>query len=520
MGRLSFLCAVGVTGQYYEPESGFISKFARQFFPGGPHSVTFKDSFNSTSNPYAFRGPLITHPDGLKEQTFMSSALNLKPGEIVNNYVPINWPEGKIHIKSYSGDIVKLMPGENAYDVGTDGMPKVTQASREEVYLHHWTLNKWQMGKAEYDSFVEKGRDFKSPGPDVGQSHGSNGPCGLILLHFLFGAGNEVRGPPPSGANATYSFPDPYGLETDSIEMNEKGILMLFNAHLIDIRGVENVRGCTECKCDVTGVKFHENYTGGLECCHSTQIDGSRCPTAVVEEQSYFIQYTISWRDASDEIYRNAAFKPLNVMILDQSDDGDRWFDPVAFPGTKKQAHEAMHNDPVSMDSMNGHHSGMDRQDGHVKISIDAGLFPKPHFKPQIRGDMHGCHVEYYVPECKAGDACVHRFRNDWEIPFDMEIVAQHSHAHGAVINMTTSVVGGKDICTGFPTYKDGFLVETSKCALGNGFVEPFQVKKGQHINVETFYAQDEEPHFGVMGYSMIYSHRLDIKDPAATVMV
>merc|ERR1711976_71494 len=107
----------------------------------------------------------------------------------------------------------------------------------------------------------------------------------------MFGAGNEVRGPPPSGANATYWFPDPYGLETDSDEMHEQGILMLFNAHLIDIRGVDNVRGCTECECTVTGVHFHENYTGGLECCHSTQHDGSRCPSTATDEQSYFIQY-------------------------------------------------------------------------------------------------------------------------------------------------------------------------------------------------------------------------------------
>jgi hypothetical protein len=482
--------------------------------------VLFKGSFNSTNNPYAYRGPIKVHEDGLKEQTFVSSPLNLKPGEVVNNYVPVNWPEGKIHIKSYSGDIVKLAPNQSL-EVGANGLPNVVPASREEVYLHHWTLNKWQMGKEQYDEFVQKGRDFKQPGPDAGQTHGGNGPCGMILLHFLFGAGNEVRGPPPSGANATYSFPDPYGLETDSEEMHDNGILMLFNAHLIDIRGVADRRGCCECNCEVTGVTWKENYTGGLECCHSTLLDGGHCPTEAAEEaQSYFVQYTITWRDADDEVYRNAPFKPLNAMILDQSDDGEQWYDPVPFPGTAKQSHDLLHNDPTSMASLTGLHSGMRNEDGHVKIHIDAGLFPKPHIKPELTFDTHGCHVEYYVPECKKGDACVHRFRNDWKIPYDMEIVSVHSHVHNAAINMTTSILGGEDICTGLPTYEGDFLVETSKCSLGHGFSEPVLVKKDQHLKVETFYQQDQQPHYGVMGYSMIYSHRLDIKDPVETVMV
>jgi hypothetical protein len=530
MSKLLCFSFAGAAAQYYEPESSFISKFTRQFFPGGPRAISApKAGFNSTNNPYAFRGPIITHPDGLKEQTLMGPPLRLKGGEIVNNYMPLNWPEGKVHLKSYSGDIWKLAPGANISDIGPDGFPNVTQASREEVYLHHWTLNKWQMGKEAYDAFCEQGRDFKDVGADAGQTHGGNGPCGMILLHFLFGAGNEVRGPPPSGENATYSFPDPYGIESDADDMHENGILMLLNTHIIDIRGVDNVRGCTECDCKVTGITPHArdtglplyNYTGGLECCHSTVGEGAVCPSTGTESQYYFVRYTITWREPSDAVYSDAPFKPLNAMILDQSDDGKQWYDPVPFPGTSKQEHLLLHDDPVSMASLTGLHSGMRNEDGHIAgIKIDAGLFPKPHIKPRIDFDTHGCHVEYYVPECKKGDLCQHRFRNDWKIPYDMEIVALHSHVHNGAINMTTSVIGGGDICIGHPVYKDGFLVETSKCVLGKNMPDPFQVKKGQHIKVETFYNQDDQPHYGVMGYSMIYSHRLDLKDPEKAIMV
>merc|ERR1719181_769895 len=114
-----------------------ISRFARNFFPGGPRAITYKESFNSTHNPYAFSGPVVTLADGSKEQSFLSSPLVLEPGEIVNNYVPINWPEGKVRIKSYSGDIWKLKTGKKAYEVGSDGLPDIEQASRQEVYLHH-----------------------------------------------------------------------------------------------------------------------------------------------------------------------------------------------------------------------------------------------------------------------------------------------------------------------------------------------------------------------------------------------
>lgn len=117
-------------------------------------------------------------------------------------------------------------------------------------------------------------------------------------------------------------------------------------------------------------------------------------------------------------------------MILDQSDDGTQWYDPVPFPGTSKQGHTLLHDDSVSMASLTGGHSGMRNEDGHIaSLNLDVGLYPKPHIQPHIGFDTHGCHVEYYVPECQKGDLCQHRFRNDWKIPYDMEIVIAFSCA-------------------------------------------------------------------------------------------
>jgi hypothetical protein len=283
--------------------------------------------------------------------------------------------------------------------------------------------------------------------------------------------------------------------------------------HLIDIRGTDNVRGCVECNCNVTGViPEMPHYTGGIECCHSTLHTGSRCPTTLVNEPlSYFVKYTLSWRDEADAVYANQAFKPLNSMVLDESDDGQQWFDPVALPGSSRQPHEALYNDPLAVASLEGMHSGLFNVhgDGHVDKIHWSLNWTKPHLRPKkVDWSNHGCHAEYYVPACVPGqDACVHHFRNSWIMPFDIELVAVHNHYHAAAINMTTSLEG-KAFCVGLPTYDaKGFLIEISGCALD---AEPVLVKRGQTVQVETFYNQDEQPHFGVMGYAMLYGHRLD----------
>lgn len=85
---------------------------------------------------------------------------------------------------------------------------------------------------------------------------------------------------------------------------------------------------------------------------------------------------------------------------------------------------------------------------------------------------------------------------------------------------MTSSVWNRTHICTGLPTYKDGFLIETSKCAVGHNNWQPVAVKRGEDLLVETFYDQDARPHFGVMGYAMMYIHRLDLADGPRPVLV
>jgi hypothetical protein len=126
-------------------------------------------------------------------------------------------------------------------------------------------------------------------------------------------------------------------------------------------------------------------------------------------------------------------------------------------------------------------------------------------------GDFDGhrsCHVEWYVPACKAGDRCIQRIQNSWELPWPIHIAFLRNHFHAGGINMTTYATGFN--CTGFGTYDErNDLVDISTCVNGRGdFANSINViERGERIYVEAFYQQDQLPHYGVMGMSFVYAH-------------
>lgn len=135
-------------------------------------------------------------------------------------------------------------------------------------------------------------------------------------------------------------------------------------------------------------------------------------------------------------------------------------------------------------------------------------------------GILHGfmdCHVEYYVPACKAGDACKHLLQNSWEMPYDGEVIANYAHYHTGGISMA-SAFGEQSVCHNKPTYgkyKGGEqLTDISECRLGlpdksTGQVfQPIPFKKGDRYDVGMLYQQDDKPHYGVMGFSVLFVHR------------
>jgi hypothetical protein len=437
------------------------------------------------------QSPVTTRPDGTKEQTFVTSPMTLAQGEIVNKWIPIAWPKGHIAVKTFNADVVKA---------NSDGsMPPVTAccdgpnvAPRREVFMHHWTVQKWQLPASAFKKLVETcGRPYdlefswkhalQTLLSDAGMNDGANGPCRQAELHLFFGIGNEVRGKPKT-LNNSYEFPDPYAIEFDSNRMKKQGEFMLLNTHLIDIRNVTDVRKCAECDCEYLGVtpKDHE-YVGGLGCCHSTGFDGGQCPvskaTTTKSNQTYHIRYTITWRDFDSTV------KPLEVITFDATDNNSHWSDISWLQGGYKEEHTALHQDSLSTATVNDGRSG----------EMPGGA---------------ACHVEYYVPSCTLGDRCIHTMRNSWKVPWPIDIVFVRSHFHAGGQNMTVRS-DTSNICTGVSTYDDdNFLIDVTGCKAGTDRLpRPVHLNRADRLYVESVYKQDQKPHYGVMAMSFVYAH-------------
>jgi hypothetical protein len=314
---------------YTPPVTRGFSKIEAELMPGGAtHDLFYvlrNSPYNATHPSSGWRGPIKTLPDGSFEQTFLSAPMVLKPGEISNDYRPVHWPEGHIAITGFTGDVVKLKPGANL-EPGV--WPEVETSTRDETYFHHWTFNHWQANKKMFDGLANGDPFDESDGSiafkDAGQNTGMQGPCMSGLLHFRFGGGNELRGAAPN-ISYSYELPAPYAFESDSDLMDRDGLIWLVNSHLIDVRNVTDFRGCTECDCKVTGGhnKAGPWYTGGLACCHSTPLDGSKCPVSTLDEDAientYFFKHTLHWNAAP---WDPTTDKHVEAVTLDVSDNG------------------------------------------------------------------------------------------------------------------------------------------------------------------------------------------------------
>jgi hypothetical protein len=435
--------------------------------------------------------PVQSLPSGEYEQTFVSPPMVLMNGNIVNKWLPIDWPHGHIAIKAFSAEVAKSTDGAVPPTVACCGGAGV--ASREEVFMHHWTVNKWQLPAGLFKDIVkEGGLDYHLTLREkvgyieflagAGLNSGANGPCWDSNLHLYFGIGNEVRTKTKEGRDA-YEFPDPYGVEFDSTLMRKRGEFMVLNTHLIDIRNVSNKRACTECSCKELGTKGFLNVTeGGLTCCHSTYYDGGKCPIKPEAQTSmsnvtYYIRYTIKWRDFSP-----ATTLPLEVITFDATDNNSYWGDLPFLPGGFKEDHQALKADADSWAIVNDGRSG----------DFDG---------------KRACHIEWYVPPCKAGDSCLLNIKNSWEMPYPIDIVYLRNHFHAGGISMSTFTDSFN--CTGHGTYDESQdLVDISTCSKDDGSNHGIlKVKKGEMVHVESLYKQDHLPHYGVMSMSFVFAH-------------
>eukprot|EP00929_Paragymnodinium_shiwhaense_P007894 TRINITY_DN111817_c0_g1_i1.p1 TRINITY_DN111817_c0_g1~~TRINITY_DN111817_c0_g1_i1.p1 ORF type:complete len:691 (-),score=88.49 TRINITY_DN111817_c0_g1_i1:85-2031(-) len=464
----------------------------------------------------ASRGPITVTADGMYEQTYLSPPLKLGPGEVGNKWMAIEWPHGHVAVKGFTADVVKAGPDGQAPPItpccGGDHV-----AAKEEVFMHHWTVNKWQLPATIFERLVAmQGQDYNVESDmlqslevlmaDAGLNTGADGPCIDGEMHLYFGVGNEARG--KHEGRQTFEFPDPYGVVFNSDDMASNGEFMVLNTHLIDVRGVEDVRGCTECKCATQGISPKKEledigYVGGLSCCHSTEADGGKCPSAAASRmpETYYIRYTMRWREWSPDTL------PLEVISLDATDNNTQWSDLSALAGGFHEAHELQKSDPTSMKSLYDHRSG-----AHLGMKKDNPM--------DMLVKNAACHIEYYVPSCRPGvDKCMHEIRNSWTMPYPIDIVFVRNHLHEGGQRMSTWT-DKHTVCAGTAVYETqggmSWLQSVTPCKLGTSALpQVVRVERGEEIKVEAVYSQDDEPHYGVMAMSFIYAHIPGARDAA-----
>lgn len=363
------------------------------------------------------------------EKTFLAK-FELGPGDIYNEWVELEMPKGKIAIETFNADIV---------DQRTDTPCCNTKesVSLTEIYLHHWTIN-----------IFEVDPEIKDVGAFLHPS-GSVGPCSMAY-HQMFGVGSEAR-------NTNTTFPHPFAMVVNLPE-NQRWVA---NIHAIDTRQVRDVRGCIECNCEELGidpkkwgVPEMESYIGGLECCHSTRKQNASCPlvegVAKPDTKTYYLRYTVRWRDVDE------CTVPVDVMVLDVTDgDGAFWTHKPSGMGCMIEYTLG------ACDVLTGPLSGC------VNIMTRQWAVPYDMDLVFMYGHQHfaGLGTTLY----RDGDA-------DEMICDSLPL---YGHGHGSEV--------GKEA---------GYITGMTTCA----FPEGLSLKAGELLGMTSTYLLDSRPHTGVMG--------------------
>ncbi|XP_004512657.2 uncharacterized protein [Cicer arietinum] len=225
---------------------------------------------------------------------------------------------------------------------------------------------------------------------------------------------------------------------------------------VIDTRGTENRKSCSECRCDqfnlpdnffnvsvdINGKPLSPDYKGGIFCCH----DNFQCKLRKGFEaprRNLALRYKVTWVDWDQQQI------PVRFYILDSTD--------------------------------------------RVK-TIGSQI-------------IHDCQAEYTIPE-NNGDDLFHVQKAN--IPMDKGgyLIYGTAHMHSGVVNASLYRQDGKTLCTSTPRYgtgkeagnEEGYAVGMSVC-----YPKPDSIKinDGEIVTVESRYKNEFLT--GAMGHMYIY---------------
>ncbi|XP_045812054.1 uncharacterized protein LOC123906229 [Trifolium pratense] len=366
----------------------------------------------------------------IQSATYLSEKFEVGPGEVVSKTMfDIEFPIGHIGVKSFDVDIV---------DEQGNSVPL------HETYFHHYFAIKY---------IINKTHDFNDLTKPFGGAifRRNDGTCNDAILPHYWGFGSESRG-------TSTKIPDPFAIELGNPANIPEGWeeKWLFSIMVIDTRGTENRKSCTECRCDqfnlpqnfynvsteIHGKPLTPEYKGGIFCCKDNfqckLIKGFEAP-----RRKLALRYKVTWVDWDQHQI------PLRFYILDSTD--------------------------------------RIRTNGSETI--------------------HDCLAEYTIPENNSGDR-FHVQKSSIPMKKGGYLIYGTAHMHTGVVNATLYGQDGRTLCTSTPRYgtgkeagnEEGYLVEMSVCYPTPGSIK---INDGETLTVESRYKNEFIT--GAMGHIYIY---------------
>ncbi|KAK7339868.1 hypothetical protein VNO77_20554 [Canavalia gladiata] len=368
----------------------------------------------------------------IKTATFVSENFEMGPGSIaVKTFMDIKFPKGHIGVKSFDTELV---------DQEGNSIPLY------ETYLHHWFAIRY------FENITMSHNPKLRHNPDEGLIYKRNeGTCNGYILPHYWGFGSESRG-------TTSHIPDPFAVELGNPKDIPNGHeeKWLFNIMVIDTRGVQHRKGCTECRCDllnlpnnfynitmdIHGQPLNPDYKGGFFCCQ----DNLQCKLKKGFQgprRKISLRYKIRW------VEWNKYQVPVKVYILDSTD----------------------------------------------KMKSNGSKI------------LHDCQVEFTIFANGSGDSS-HVQKANILMEKGGYLIYAAPHMHTGVVNATLYGQDGRILCTSTPKYgtgkeagnEEGYIVGMPVCYPQPGSI---RIKDGETLTLESRYKNEFRT--GVMGHFYIY---------------
>ncbi|MED6225511.1 hypothetical protein PIB30_094429 [Stylosanthes scabra] len=229
----------------------------------------------------------------------------LKPGRVVSkDFFDVEFPRGHIGIKNFKAELV---------DEHGNSLPL------HEAYLHHYFVLRY------FENAIIS-RDANKSNPFYGKKFRRNdGVCQDNVNSVSWGLGADAR-------KTSSELPDPFRIEVgthpENVPQEYDQEKWLLNILVIDTRGAQDKKGCSQCRCDLYNVKSKDlinttgvdgkplpiDYKGGLFCCEKNSQCKLQKGYIKEKKRKASIKYTVTWVDWDQ--YQ----VPLKFYILDVTD--------------------------------------------------------------------------------------------------------------------------------------------------------------------------------------------------------